>query len=248
MLQSYLPIYQMATELQRLKSEAEVYKLLPKVQDWHDSAFRDLLETIVKECPKYGFDHTAALATRSLARPLPKIYADMVSALTFLNDSLSNELEKESVFRIPFERKNYFERDDLFGAEVAAAFPSCAPDIQGAGNCYALGQGDACVHHLMMVLERGLNALAVKVGVPYERTNWQTIIGNIKTKVDGSVPKGPERDFYLEVNGQFGLLKDVYRNHSEHVRDERYDMPKTLHILNHVCAFMLALEKGRLHE
>ena len=46
------------------------------------------------------------------------------------------------------------------------------------------------------------------------------------------------RDFYIEVNSQFGLLKDTYRNHSEHARDDHYDMPKALHILNHVRDFM----------
>ena len=50
----------------------------------------------------------------------------------------------------------------------ADAFPSCAGDIQKARSCYALGQEDGCVHHLMLVLERGLKALAAKLGVQYQ--------------------------------------------------------------------------------
>ena len=187
------------------------------------------------------------LAKKALTRPLPATYADMFSALTYLDDSLSTELERESVFRIPPERKGYFEQDELFGPEVTAAFPGCATDIQQAGNCYAFGQWDACVHHLMLVLERGLNALASEAEVDYERTNWQTIIDNIGKKFRAT-PKGPKRDFYIEVNAQFGLLKDAYRNHSEHARDDHYDVPKALHILNHVQTFMKELEKGGLKE
>ena len=50
------------------------------------------------------------------------------------------------------------------------------------------------------------------------------------------------------MNSQFGWLKDAYRNHSEHARDDHYDMPKALSILNHVRGFMQALEKGGLTE
>ena len=84
--------------------------------------------------------------------------------------------------------------------------------------------------------------------MPYQRTNWQNIIGPIETKIKGGMPRGHERDFYLEVNAQFGFLKDAYRNHSEHARDDYYDMPKALSILNHVRSFMQELEKGGLTE
>jgi hypothetical protein len=164
-----------------------------------------------------------------------------------LNDSLSHELETEAVFRIPPKRKDYLERDDLFGPEVATAFASCERDIRNAGSCYAFVQGDACVHHLMLVLERELHALAAKVDVSYQQTNWQNIIDLIATKLR-SEPRGQTRDFYIEVNSQFGLLKDAYRNHSELARDVSYDMEKALHILNHVRDFMQALVNGGLTE
>jgi hypothetical protein len=252
MLKSYFPIYQIALELQKLRSEAELRKSGPAflsggMQEYHKRDFNDLLERITQECPNYGFTHTAELAKRPLARPLPETYGEIFLVLTHLDDSLSNELEKEAVFRIPPERKGYFEQDELFGPKVAAAFPSCARDIQKAGSCYTLGQEDACVHHLMLVLERGLNALAGKVGATYARTNWQNIIEEVSKKVK-SLPKSPEKDFYLEINAQFGFLKDAYRNHAEHARDIPSDMEKALSILNHVRAFMGELVKGGLSE
>jgi hypothetical protein len=186
------------------------------------------------------------MAKRVISRP-PKTNGDMFYELIHLNEMLYSELEKESLFRIPPERKDYFERDDLFGLKVATAFPSCARDIQKAGSCYALGQEDACVHHLMLVLERGLNALAARVGVSYQRNNWQNIINEIASRLK-LLHKGAERDFYIEVNAQFGFLKDAYRNHSEHARDDPYDMEKAQSILNHVRNFMQVLEKGGLSE
>jgi hypothetical protein len=35
------------------------------------------------------------------------------------------------------------------------------------------------------------------------------------------MPRGPDRDFYTEVNAQFGFLKDAYRNHAQHAHDDR---------------------------
>jgi hypothetical protein len=63
------------------------------------------------------------------------------------------------------------------------------------------------------------------------------IIDQIASKLK-SQPRGIHRDFYVEVNAQFGFLKDAYRNHSEHARVDHYDMPKALSILNHVRDFM----------
>jgi hypothetical protein len=58
----------------------------------------------------------------------------------------------------------------------------------------------------MMVLERGLNALATKVGVSGHHSNWQVIINESEKKLK-SLPRGPDLDFYREVNAQFGFLK-----------------------------------------
>jgi hypothetical protein len=250
MPESYLPIYQLALDLGALRANARFWNDQPSREVFDSDAriFPVLLEEIHRKCLAFGFTHTAELAKRIIQRnPSLKTYSDILSPLNHLNDSLNHELEAEAVFRIPDRRKEYFERDDLFGPEVATAFASCARDIRKAGSCYALAQEDACVHHLMLVLERGLNALAAKVNVPYLHTNWQNIIGPIGSKLK-SEPRGPEREFLLVVNAQFGFLKDAYRNHSEHARDDPYDMEKALSILNHVRAFMRALAKGGLTE
>lgn len=250
MLESYFPIYELARELQALRTEAKSWRSsrIKEIFEKDVNTFQDVLNSVHKNCSDYGFTHTSNLAKRLVDRAPPETYDVMVSALDHLNDSLSHELEKEAVFRIPPERKTYFEGDDLFGKEVATAFPSCERDIEKAGTCYALGQEDACVHHLMLVLERGLKALAARVGVsPYQQSTWQTVITNVETKVK-TLSGGTELNFYREVNAQFGFLKVAYRNHSEHAHDDLYDMPKALHILNQVKEFMRMLAKGELSE
>ena len=245
MLQNYFPFYKIARDLQDLLDVANFNK--DELWPVHSHRYNDLLAAIQKTCEEHGLVYTADMAKRAIQRKATT-YDDVHYSLTHLNDSLTIELEREAIFRIVPERKGYYEQDDLFGPEVAAAFPSCAQDIRNAGNCYALEQPDGSVHHLMMVLERGLRALAAKLSVPYQQTNWQTIINEIGSELN-RLPRGdPQKNFYREVNAQFGFLKDAYRNHSEHAHDDLYDMPKALSIFDHVKAFMQELEKGGLTE
>jgi hypothetical protein len=251
MLQSYFPIYQIALELQALRSKAELLKGSTyhrhELSESDAKSFHALLKEIHQKCSEHTLTDSSELAKHLIDGSAPESYADMLSELNHLVYTLGREVDKEGIVRVPPDRKGYYGQHDLFGPEVASAYPSCARDIQKAGSCYALGQEDACVHHLMLVLERGLNALAGKVGVPYQRTNWQTIIDQVASNLK-SMPRGAQRDFYLQVNAQFGFLKDAYRNHCEHVRDDHYDMPKALSIFNHVRNFMQELEKNGLSE
>ena len=248
MLQSYLPIYKLAYELEGMRHIAEVYtsRTYGGIDDLYLQQFAKLLRSVERVCLEFDLTHTADLA-RSAAKRVPSNFGEMLATINSLDDSLANQLEKEGVLRIPPERKTYYERDHLFGKKVADAFPSCERDITRAGDCYALGQEDACVHHLMLVLERGLNALAARLTIPYRPSGWQTVINAVTGKLN-QLPKGDERDFLIEVNSQFGFLKNAYRNHSEHAHDDPYDLEKALSIFNHVRDFMKALEKGGLSE
>jgi hypothetical protein len=251
MLRSYFPIYQVALKLGEMLLTTELGKGSGHYQSRASQPtlddFRALVERITQVCSDHELMQTSEFAKRILRRPLPKTDADLFTELNHLNDALSSELEKEAVFRMPPGRVGYFNCRELFGSEVATAFPSCARDIQKAGECYAFEQEDACVHHLMLVLERGLHVLATKLQVPYQTVNWQVIIDQVSAKLKSQV-RGTERDFLLEVNAQFGFLKVAYRNHSEHAHEDVYDMPKALSILNHVREFMQALARGGLTE
>jgi hypothetical protein len=252
MLLNHFPIYEITVDLQKLRVIAERY-LESRIgdrplNDTESRQFRALLEKVQRECPPLGFKQTSEIAESIDGRPTPATYRELSIELAHLGDSLGRELKREGIFRIHPDRKNYFEQTDLFGSDVAAKFPSCTRDIQKAGSCYALEQEDACVHHLMLVLERGLKALAVRVNVSGHHANWQTIIDEIGKKLKSSTLPRPERIFYTEVNAQFTFLKVAYRNHSEHAHDDPYDMEKAASILIHVREFMQELAKGGLSE
>lgn len=246
MLQTFTPMYEICKDLGRALERSSLgMAVSPYEHELKD--FRVLVEKLKLVSESFGFRQTAKQANGVLDRYPPDKRGNLLEQLKALDTALHEELEDEGVVRIPYDRIGYFEKPDAFGPEIAAAFPSCQRDIERAGTCYALDQPDACVHHLMLVLERGLNALAGRLGVPFKYSSWEEVIKKINTAL-GPIPKGDERQTYLEISADFGFLKVAYRNHAEHVRDDHYDMPKALSIYNHTQDFMRHLAKVGITE
>lgn len=129
------------------------------------------------------------------------------------------------------------ERKKIFGDRVEAAFPSAIPEVIGACNCFALEQWTACVFHCMRVLEAPLVALAKKFSVPFDKAEWHNIIEGIEKKVreiDSTCGTNwkDEQKFFGEAARHLMFIKNGWRNHVMHVRDE-YDEGKALSILQH---------------
>src|SRR5690606_2199938 len=88
---------------------------------------------------------------------------------------------------VPPEKAKFFESDELFGTEVATAFPSARQDIKDAGNCLALDLNTAAVFHLMRVMEVGVKAMArhlkvrIKAGLDY------VTLGEMAKKIDAKL-------------------------------------------------------------
>jgi hypothetical protein len=218
MLLNHFPIYEIVVDLQKLRVIADRYLasgiVNGAINDLESIQLRALLKKVQQECPPLGLTQTSEIAESIDGRPTPATYRELSIELAHLSDSLGRELKKEGIFRIHPERKNYFEQNALFGPEVAAAFPSCERDIRKAGSCYALEQEDACVHHLMMVLERGLKALAKAVGVsPFHHANLQVVLNKIESQLK-SLPGGAQLDFYRKVHAEFRIRG--WQRHGNH--------------------------------
>jgi hypothetical protein len=125
-------------------------------------------------------------------------------------------------------------------------------DMTIAGNCHACGFNDACVFHLMRVLEKGLAALAAVFSESFTYENWHNIIERIESKIRKIDPNfGPDwkvkQQFYSEAACEFMFFKDAWRNHVMHGREE-YDDERTENIYSHIGAFMKHLAVGGLRE
>jgi hypothetical protein len=85
--------------------------------------------------------------------------------------------------RIPQEKARILDRVGGDWNEIWVSFPSTERQARRGTEAYALGLDDACVYHMMMALEPGLEALASALKVKYERRNWATIIDDLETAI-----------------------------------------------------------------
>jgi hypothetical protein len=215
------------------------------------------LKLMLAECVMLDLTHTPDLISHIQSHVDLKrenyTCGDMLNHLETLASTFVTELRKNSCFRISNEKNKYFQKDDLFGAKVNTAFPSCADEIENAGTCYALEQNEACVFHLMRVLERSLGVLASKFGVSFDHDNWHNIIEQLEAKIRkmDAATFGPDwkdtQKFYARAANQFMFFKEAWRNHVMHVR-EVFDEGKALSIFDSVRGFMQTLTEGGLKE
>ena len=109
-----------------------------------------------------------------------------------------------------------------------SAFPSAAPELQLARDCFATGNPTACVFHLMRAMEVGLTALATVFGIATTDTNWATVIDQVESKVrrmhedptwgDDKVARKQRQRYFASAVAHIGIVKDAWRNHVMHGR------------------------------
>ena len=265
MLKAYaIGSYKVALDLQNLRVHAGLSRSVGGTVDLLDQTkFEKFLASMKEECASLELKHTLnmTLGIESKYRSRKRgdyytyeqyTYSDLVNDLDALDISFSSELREELIFRLPSERRDYFEKDDLFGSEVTGAFPSAIENVRNAGTCFAVEQWDACVFHLLRVLECVIRVLATKFDLPFQTNTWDTIIQQIEASVRGmnssfGADWKEQQKFCSEAASQFMFLKDAWRNHIMHLNDV-YDEGKALSVLRHVDVLMRTLAKGGLHE
>jgi hypothetical protein len=259
MLKRYaFSFYDVACRLESLRSSARVYEDgTTKIYEHHLKELLACLPEMRAECDKLALVNTSNLTSHLESEVTRKgkdyPYSVLLNALNTLGFSFSGELRKRLFFGIEDDKSKYFQRDDLLGASVTAAFPSCVTEIRDAGNCYALEQYEATAFHSMRILERGLHSLAKKFGVDFSHTNWHNVIQEVEKKIRNmdstfGADWKEQQKFCSQAATHFMFLKEGWRNHVMHVRDVPYDEGRALSVLGHVREFTQALAEGGLKE
>jgi hypothetical protein len=178
------------------------------------------------------------------------LYSDYAEDLA---GRVADELSVRRVLILPSDKACYFDGSkNIFPDEVRDSFQSAEHDMDEARKCFALGRHTAAVFHLMRIMEAGLSVLGLDLGLNVGM-NWNTALDQIEkeirsrsTKTHGLKWKTDDEPFYSETAAHFRFVKNAWRNHVVHKRNQ-YDKEKAEDILNNVSAFMRHLA-GRLHE
>ena len=163
---------------------------------------------------------------------MPSVEAEIRHVKTaFMNDAMKRKFI--AVPSKPYDYSDYVEKDDLFGSEVATAFPDTKPDVRDSGNCLAVGLYTASVFHLMRSAEHCLRFLAKRLKVtlthrgsnhPIEYADWDKIITGCKNEITNArgLSHGAKRQAKLELYSDAAdhclFMKDIWRNNISHTR------------------------------
>lgn len=217
------------------------------------------LKNVAAMCRQIGLVTTAHIVDAAIHQleTQANIRNQVSQLVSSVGVAITAEMKSHLFLRIYPDRVEWYDKPDLFGAQVQIAFPSAERDIREAGTCYALDRGTASVMHSMRVLEVSLTALAMKFDVSFDRQNWENIINDIEAKIATVYIKGKppadraqwkkEGDFYSAAAKDFRYFKNAWRNHSMHYR-EHYDAGEAKSIMEHVRTFTVHLAENGLTE
>lgn len=194
----------------------------------------------------------------TMSRQGTMLYDRLAHELQALDSDIYHAAETERFFHYRRDKGLLVIQWEGTWATVLNAFPSTREDVRAAVDCFAMEHGHASIYHCMMILERGLPALAKKIGATFrkERPTWKDMTDDIRRRIDArrnalaSPPRGSrplsatsakrERNL-LDAAGEaaleFKFFEHTWRNHIAH-RRAAYDENDAKKVLEHVRTFM----------
>lgn len=221
-----------------------------------ESIFAKNLNHVRERCTKIGLTVSIHCVDHILAAVSKPVTSRKVLALIDqLGLTIAWEMQERLFMFIPPQRAERYDKEELFGSEVKASFPSATFDIKESGNSFASARFTACVFHLMRVLEIGLVTFAkLFPSVPTNKENWQQIIEKIESEIR-EMPKAPTKapdwkekmEQYAQTANSFMFFKDAWRNYTAHARG-KYTEDEADSVYRNVRSFMQSLAKAGMHE
>jgi len=205
------------------------------------------LDEVARLCADYGF---ATLFMETERNRLAIERRCTYRELSAIAENLRNRIQDEyaSVLLLWIEEKDYFQKDDLFGAEVGERFKGASFDIKEAGNCYALSRYTACVFHLMRVAESGLKAIGKRVGFSDDRPVWEAVLNYINAEIRRDRDKMSELfkgdlEFIGGIAAHMHAVNIAWRRRVAHV-ERTYTQEEAKQIFNATKSLMQHLAKN----
>ena len=151
------------------------------------------------------------------------------------------EMETVLFFHVPSSQAEFYHKPDLFGRVFSERFPNLQSDMEEAGNCLALGQGTACVFHLMRIMEAAVQEFGRALGIgSVETTNWQIILDQINKAIKALPSKGQITAALSEAATNLYSVKLAWRNEVMHPK-ATYTEKEAEDVLRQVRLFMQTL-------
>jgi hypothetical protein len=172
----------------------------------------------------------------------PEIYTnDILKDVQRIRNNFIVILSKRFFYYVRSDLSKYYGKPELFGETVAAEFPAAPSDLERAGNCLALGEGTACVLHLMRAMEAIVWRLGEKLNVKINpRNTWGQILGNmdmaIKALPETTDDELRKKERWSECRLNLHHVKQALRDPSMHAT-RSYDEKEAQDIIERIREF-----------
>jgi hypothetical protein len=149
---------------------------------------------------------------------------NLQSSIADIQNRLRDELSLNLFFRLPHDRKHYFDEPLKGWEEATKRFPEIISNVEEMSKCFALSRYAASVFHAVRAIEGGLIPLGIFLGVKDPKSGWTAVTSKLETIVVKTNYKMLPRRFkkcfpFLEqMHGVTEALKSAWRNKISHVQ------------------------------
>jgi hypothetical protein len=148
----------------------------------------------------------------------------LMTSITEVLGRLEDELSLNLFFRLPADKKKYFDEPLKGWEEVIKRFPEITSNVEEMSKCFALSRYASSVFHALRAIEGGLIHLGVFLKVPDPKSGWTAVISKLAILVVKTNYKSLPRNFkkcfpFLEqMHGVTEALKSAWRNKISHAQ------------------------------
>ena len=160
------------------------------------------------------------LFQRQLKRGL--VFQECAIQLRTLKEAFDSGIQYIGFFHYKREKNALLNKASSDWAKVLAKLSDLKDNINAAVDCYALDHNLASVFHLMLIMERGVQAFGKKMGVDIVKNNpgkrvseltWDQILNNMNPRLNampqGTAAKKRRHEKYSAVQAYLYAVKDA---------------------------------------
>jgi hypothetical protein len=149
---------------------------------------------------------------------------NLQSSIADIQNRLRDELSLNLFFRLPQDKKRYFDEPLKGWEEAIKRFPEIISNVEEMSKCFALSRYAASVFHSVRAIESALIHLGKFIGVTDPLSGWTAVTSRLETLVVKT--KHQDRPatyqacfgFLEQMHGVTEALKSAWRNKISHAQ------------------------------
>jgi len=146
---------------------------------------------------------------------------DILDEVRRIKDRFVYLLSKRWFYALSPAAAEHYGLIAAFGEAFWEKFKNARDDLEHAGNCLALGEGTACVMHLMRMMEIVIRDMGNRLGMEFDlKDTWGGILNDLDKKIEvmpaGTLEEQRVKHQWSECRNYLWHVKRAHRDDSMH--------------------------------